>query len=91
MKNFIKGVAILLKYMKRSSTNYRTLDFHPTEVIDHGVEFINSEEYIGKACFWIQVNNPYNDHNIRLTITDESLAQTLVNRILMESNGTHHV
>lgn len=72
------------------SKNLRTFNFQPTEVIDHGVEFIKSEEYIGKACFWIQVSNPYNDHNIRLSILDDSLTQTLVDRMLMESNGTHY-
>lgn len=69
--------------------NVTTLDFSPTEVSDHGIEYPLSET--GNVSFWIEIyENTFKDEKITLIIYNHTSNEQLMDETLMSTNGTHH-
>ncbi len=71
------------------STELKTLDFCSTEIIDYDIEYIYSNMTIGTVRLWLLVFNPFNDHEVYISIWNYTSGIILKDRILMVSNGTH--
>ncbi len=67
----------------------KTLDFSPTEVSDHGVDYPTSEP--GNITFWIEIEeNSFDDETVTLIIYNHTSDELLMAETLMTNNGTHH-
>ncbi|MFX1517528.1 MAG: DUF2341 domain-containing protein, partial [Promethearchaeota archaeon] len=72
-------------------SNVRILEYHPAEIIDHGIERLQQDQYIGKVLIWGEIHDPFKDHNVTLSIFDETNSTWILNQIPIISNGTHYI
>jgi hypothetical protein len=71
--------------------NQKSPDYHPTKIINYGSEFPQNISTIGNVKFWMSIENPFNDHTIRISIHNNDDASWLVINSTMTFNGTHHI
>ncbi|MFX0208699.1 MAG: hypothetical protein ACFFDT_22145, partial [Candidatus Hodarchaeota archaeon] len=98
-KTFSYSVRIYDKAININETpilSYKTLNFQPTTAIGHGVEFELLELNLGEVRFWIKINDTFEehtfqDHDVKLSVIDETLGKEILKGEMMKSNGSHHI
>ncbi len=93
-QSYIYRILILDEFLNKAEVNTTvlyTLDFNPTMIIGHNIDYIDSEDNIGEVRIWVEINNTFNDHKATIFVQDITQGLILSNGTSMISNGTMYV
>lgn len=85
-----------LNVNETSVLSYKTMNFQTVTAKAYGLEYNVVELHPGQVRFWIQILDPFEDHNltshpILLSVTDETFGTEILNEEIMIYNGTHFI
>ncbi|UCG03734.1 MAG: carboxypeptidase regulatory-like domain-containing protein [Candidatus Heimdallarchaeota archaeon] len=70
------------------NSSLRTLTFQPTELLDSGSIF--PQNNIGEVLFWCEIYDPFDDHEVLLSVFDDINQSWILKDTPMISNETNH-
>ncbi|MHA2245664.1 MAG: carboxypeptidase-like regulatory domain-containing protein [Candidatus Hodarchaeales archaeon] len=92
IRNVLFNYTILISdgtnVIEKQNSSLITLDFQPAEILDYNIEI--QKENIGEILLWCVTYDPLDDHNVTLTVFDDTSESWILNETLMPSNGSHY-
>ncbi|UCG04556.1 MAG: DUF2341 domain-containing protein [Candidatus Heimdallarchaeota archaeon] len=68
--------------------NQKTSDFQPARMVNYGINA--SVSNIGEILFWCKIHDPFNSHNVTLSVIDNTLDKWILIETRMISNEIHY-